>query len=151
MSLIFYAGQRLNAAHLAALANEEIKQLSPGALNTTSATYVDITGASVSFTKIFAVTRVRFTLHLTHWVSAAIPTTADFAMRINAVDYPIALTYRNDTIGNHQAASGIAVVPGGLAAGAYTVQARWKRSAGTGTVQLDSNDRISFSVREIRE
>lgn len=104
--------------------------------NTTSTTYVTVTGAPVAtFTKRRTDTRIVV------WVFSemfnATTTTVGFGVQVAGADYdvksgPFAVA------NTRQSFDGVIVVPAGVTAGSVTVTPRWKTTAGTLTTSLTS-------------
>lgn len=116
---------------------------------TTSSTYADVPGtSSVSFTKVRTASRICLRLAAAFFLTDVAGTTVTFALRINGVDYPVA-AHALGTLSINVVTAGFATVGASVVpAGTYTVQARWKRSGGTGTVNRDTGTVISFEVEE---
>lgn len=110
------------------------------------------TGSVTSFsvTKNDGATKLRIDMSMTCF-SDNVNTGCVIGVRINAVDTTVARTPATITSGIHFPVSGFAYVTG-LAAGVYTVQARWARagSGPTGTLTRDSNDWLAVSAIECR-
>lgn len=149
MSLIFIPGQELLSAHVNALASCSGVNVSPSG-TTTSSSFANIGGStSVSFTKVDASSRLRVDLHVSCFVTGSVPDVAEFGVLINGTDYAI-MKGTISAASIHKTFSGIRLI-GGIAAGTYTVQARWRRVSGSGTVTGDGDDRLSFAVMEVQE
>lgn len=115
--------------------------------STTSATYVDMTdGANVSFTKRRADTRIKVDFRMGCFLTGVGNTRPSYAVRINGVDYEVVTQMVNPT-STHTTLSSIRYISS-IAAGAYTVQARWLRAAGTGTIVRNADDWITLEVSE---
>lgn len=117
---------------------------------TTSGSYASLgsSATSVSFTKRLTSTAIRIDLHATVQPTTA-ATAVRFAVLINGTDYDVASFVCNSANARDQV-SGTAIVASGLAAGTYTVQIRWKRNAGAGTVQrFITDDWQSMTVTEV--
>lgn len=121
-----------------------------GSDTTVSATYADMAGTgavtSFSFTKQKTVTRVRLSMQ-GGW-SATATALVRFGLRMNSVDYDVTQAILG--------ASGVGtfagfqyVGTGVVAAGTYTIQARWKRTGGAGTAQRSTNEWLSIEATEI--
>lgn len=125
---------------------------SSGTDTTTSATYVNLAGTgsttSFSFTKISAATRLLFRCSAGFYVTDG-GTSIDFAVLVNGTDY--FLTRLGDTVSANVnlTASGFVYVSG-LAAGAYTIQGRWKRAGGVGTGGRNQNGTYALNCEEVR-
>lgn len=144
------AGSRLRASRLNQYANADIFNSLGGCLlsGITSATYVDITSASKSFTKIggSAASDLIVRVNLSCYVSVA-ATVVKIGVRINGTDTDVMLMSIN-TASAHTTMPPGAVRITGLAAGAYTIQLRALRVSGTGTVSIDSSDTVAMDIRE---
>lgn len=152
MSLIFFSGEELLPARLNALPNCKGVWLNPsGSSTTTSSSFADTAStSSVSFTKVDDQSRLRVDFHATCYVTGSVPDEVEFAVRFNSVDYLIA-EGRLETASVHKQFSGVRIITVNAAAGTYTVQGRWRRSSGSGTITMDTNDFLSFAVSEAQE
>lgn len=150
MSLIFTVGKEFLPAHFSALTNSVgVNMQFPGSSTTTSSSFADTaTGSSVSFTKVDGASRIRVDFHATCYVTA-FSGVVEFAVRINGTDYAV-VKMNVQTTSVHKQLSGVAVISS-IGAGTYTVQGRWRRVSGSGTVTVDANDWLSFAVAEIQE
>jgi len=101
---------------------------------------------SFSFTKVAASTRICVSIHATFFSNAA-NTGAAFGVLINGTDYDIARLPPTLAANEHVQVSGVAYLPG-IAAGAHTVQGRWKTITGGGTISRDGVDWLAISARE---
>jgi hypothetical protein len=116
-------------------------------LSTTSASFVDIPGASTSFTKVLGasasniVVVVSLSLYSTV-VNAAI----DIGVNVNGTDV-VATNFSLNTTNHSTPPTGVATFTG-LAAGTYTVKARVRRNSGTGTLTQDGTDSVLMLIRE---
>lgn len=116
------------------------------AATTTSATYVNMPGtSSLAFTKKATSTKLVVTLNTSFW-STVNGTASRIAVRIDTTDYDCTNFYFN-TANEHTQLS-CTVVISGSAAGSKTLQARWRRVSGTGTLQMDTNDWTGITVIE---
>jgi len=125
---------------------------SGGSDTTTSASYVNMAGAgavtSFSFTKRWTPTRVRIDMHQILFQNGGSFPFAQLGVRINSVDYDVVGATITAAATNTMF-SGLAYIPASaIPAGTYTVQARWKRASGTGTLTRDGGGWLSFSARE---
>lgn len=145
----FYAGQRLRASRLNILANiDNFDSVGGCTLSTTSATYVDITNASKSFTKLGGATDSDLIIAVDLALYATVaPTVVKIGVRVNGTDTD-AIIYSVNSANVHLATPAGTVHLTGLAAGAYTVQLRALRVSGTGAVTMDSNDTVSMLLSE---
>lgn len=113
---------------------------------TTSATYVDMTGVLVTITKKRADTVLRISGCFDSYVTVA-STETRFGVRVNAVDYDLKNLFFNPA-SQHLPSGGAEIIIPGLAAGSYTVQGRWRRVSGTGTLTRNGNDWYSLTAIE---
>lgn len=116
---------------------------------TTTAAYANLPApSSVSFTKQLNTTRLKVDLHVS-CIANAINTIAFFGVQVGGADYDVSSFVARGSAGITQMVSGVLYVPAGVTAGILTVQIRWKRTFGTGTVSIDGNDRVSLSIEEV--
>jgi hypothetical protein len=119
-------------------------------LSTTSSSYVDITGASTSWTKTAssADSDVVALVALDIYPSGAGSTAGMVAMSIGGTDTDVLLTYLSSAgvIGGTRV--GFKAITG-LGAAAYTPKLRAKRTSGTATLVVDSLVNVSFLVGEL--
>lgn len=151
MSLDFKGWQNLDATHLKALAQAKcVTWAFTGGITTASSTYAALpSDTSVSFTKLYTVTALRIDMYTYPWVSGSASTEVEFSAQINAVDHVIATAFFNATALRHLC-SGVERKASGLAAGTYTIQPRWRRITGAGTVNLDTLSDFYMTVMEVR-
>lgn len=121
---------------------------------TTSATYVNVTGAFLSFTKRFANSRVRVDMDVSCFISAVANTRPMFGLdfinlsgspntRVNVVTMLINPLSTHTVLAAGNLFSSIS-------AGQYTVQLLWQRAAGTGQLNIAATDDwLSFVVTEV--
>lgn len=124
--------------------------LTSGTDTTVSATFVNIAGtgqvSSFSFTKLEAATRVKVTMSAT-FVAVTSNVVTTFGVLINGTD-TVVCQFAPGTAASGSA-NGVAFISG-LAAGTYTVQARWRRTAGSGTpTRTASNDWLTVVCEEV--
>lgn len=116
---------------------------------TTSATYVNLAGtSSFSFTKFLDSTRLLVTINTSCFVTVA-ATEVRYAVRINSTDFDVANFFFNPTSTHLQTSGTRIIVAASVPAGAHTVQGRWRRVSGTGTLTRDAGDWLSIAVTEI--
>lgn len=123
----------------------------PASDTSTSASYVNLGGtSSFSFTKYHASTRVKIEMTSTSWATVG-GTINQFGVNISGGigDYDVCQIYFNPA-STHLQAAGFRIVPA-FAAGTYTIQGRWRRTTGTGTMSRDANDWLSICATEIIE
>lgn len=122
-----------------------------GTDTTTSSSYVNLAGTgsqtSFNFTKNETGTRIMVTMHCS-WQSVTNNTAIGIGVRIDGVDYDVAVGATGST-GADKTLSGVAFVSG-VSAGTYTVQGRWKRTAGTGTpTRTTGNNWLTIVCEEV--
>ena len=114
--------------------------------NTVSATYANMPGtSSVAFTKDADDTKLVVTLN-TSATSTATATVVRLGIRVAGTDYDCAHMAFNATA-THLPIS-CTIVIDSIADGAQTIQARWRRVSGAGTVAQDGNDWTNITVQE---
>lgn len=151
---VFAAGQELTASRLNAgtTVGETVIKVFATSGTMTSSTYVDLpsgTSSSLSFTKYRTASAILVHMKILAFSATNGSTGLRLGVRINSTDYDVALGYYT-TANAYAPASGVALVASGLTAGTYTVQARWKRSSGTGTITTaDTISELDMSVREV--
>lgn len=116
-------------------------------LSTTSGSFVDVPGASTSFTKLLGTSASNVVVEISPSLSASVAGTAiDIGINMNGTDTVATNFYLNTT--NHtDVPTGVATFTG-VAAGSYTVKARIRRTTGTGTLTQDGNDSVLIKIRE---
>ncbi len=147
-------GTRLPASLLNALTNSaaavNAQALSAGASETTtSSTFVNCAGTG-SVTS-FSWTKFRDDTSALLYIAASFqPTTANafarFGLSINGTDYELAGSAPGTS--ETELCAGADVVSD-IPAGIYTVQCRWRRSAGSGTCQRNENNWLSAVCIEL--
>lgn len=124
---------------------------SPNVDDTASTSYVNMAGTgsvtSFSFTKRYTATRVRVDLQASFQVIGTGNSAARFAVSINGTDYDIVNRHVNPAL-THAETGGHRYITG-IPAGTYTVQGRWRRTAGTQTLRRASDDWLSISATEV--
>lgn len=132
-----------------ATGNEEGITVAGVADTTTSATYVNLAAvSSFSFTKILTATRLKIEFDVMFFVTVN-DTSTRFGVLINGVDYDVVhMGGANVSASVNITAAGNALVASGLAAGTYTIQGRWKRTAGTGTCSRATNGWLTIHCKE---
>lgn len=125
-----------------------------GSDTTTSASYTNMagTGATTSFTIKKAVSSTLLRVDLSATIYSSVATTGyALGVQINGVDTTLVQSLINPA-NQHTPVSGTAYISGLTAASGgttYTVQARWKRISGTGTLTRDTNDWLTLTAREL--
>lgn len=114
-----------------------------------SSTYASIPGIStLSFTKKRSDTKIRVDMK-TLFFSSASSTGLQLGVQISSTDYDVAKGYTTEA-SSYKPASGFATVTSGLAAGSYTVTARWKVFSGAGNINTSSSiSELDWSLREV--
>ncbi len=132
-----------------ALSNESGIANLLSASTTTSATYVNLpTTSSFSFTKLQDATRLRIDIATTAFIATS-DAEGRFGVLVNGVDYDL-VNWDASTLSDRAGWAGFAYIPAAsVPAGVYTVQGRWRRVAGTGTLTVQATDWLSLSCREI--
>ena len=124
---------------------------SPNSDTTTSGSYVNMAGTgsvtSFSFTKRYAATRIKVEMSLT-FVTNNTGSGGQFGVRINGVDTDVCRLAALLSPNVHLPCSGPAYISG-VPAGTYTVQGRWYRIGGSGTLSRDFNDFLAITAREV--
>jgi hypothetical protein len=140
------ANHIVTADEFAAASNDEtFDSLGGCSLSTASASYVNITNASKSFTKYLAAAASDLLVEVS---LTAFSGTASVRMKIGvniSADTDVTLFFFNDA-SKHLTITGRARVTG-LAAGAYTVQLR-ALSVNGATMTIGADDTVSFGVKE---
>lgn len=150
MSLIFRAGQKVRYPQVQALASCKNIVDDGGTGTRTLSNFGTFPGtSSVSFTKYDGDSRLRVDFHVTLYFPTPTPDKAEFSVLISGVDYVIA-SMPFITSSSHKQCSAVAFIPG-IAAGTYTVQVRWRRVSGAGTMTSDLNDYMSMLISECQE
>jgi hypothetical protein len=114
--------------------------------NTVSATYANMPGtSSLAFTKDANATKLVVTLN-TSATSTATATVVRLAIRVAGTDYDCAHMAFN--VAATHLPLHCTIVIDSIAEGAQTIQARWRRVSGAGTIAQDTNDWINITVQE---
>lgn len=116
----------------------------------TSTSYADIPGITgLSFTKARSDTKIRVDMKTFFFTSSAGSTGLQLGVRINGTDYDVAKGYTTES-SSYKPAVGFAAVTSGLAAGSYTITARWKVLSGSGVINTNSTiSELDWSAREV--
>jgi hypothetical protein len=113
---------------------------------TASATYANLPGTtSVAFTKKSAATKLVVTINTAMSTTVA-NTSVRLGINIDSTDYDCVTVHINPP--NQHTQMSCTFVISGPTAGAKTVQARWRRTLGTGTLVMDTNDWTNVTVTE---
>lgn len=120
-----------------------------GTDTTTSASYANLAGTgsvtSFTFNKVLASTRVIVRVEA-GWQSITNTANTRFGVNVAGTDYDCAQGLAQT--GQNLLQAGFAIISG-LAAGAYTVQGRWRRVGGAGTPTRTTNEWLAISAAEI--
>jgi hypothetical protein len=145
---IFAAGQKPLASRFNAVANSGgiNNACGAGTHNTTSYASLPAT-SSFSFTKLHSSTALLIDFHLSMYSTLA-ATVIRLGVLVNSVDYDVANFYFNEASAHRQISGASRIT--GIAAGTYTIQARWRQVSGTGVLTVDGNDWISLQALEVQ-
>lgn len=114
--------------------------------STSSASFVDIPGLEFPFTKRRPESRL-----LIEFIGSTYASTAggvvEIAAQINGVDEVVTRFYFNIIL-QHLTQGGFQFVSG-VPAGTYTVQGRYRKAAGGGTISMNEDDSLSMTVTEL--
>lgn len=131
--------------------NRNISSYCTGSNTTSSAVYVNMSGNtanSVSFPK--RATRSAVEVFMSNTLYTTASAGVEFGVSLNGTDYLVAaLRETNSATNSHQNVAGCVKIAGGLAAGTYTVQQRWRRTSGAGALNRDLNDWMTMYVKEV--
>jgi hypothetical protein len=135
-----------NGASIGALA------VSTGTDSTTSASYVNMAGTGsttvVNYTKKYSAsfTKMKVTMCGSLFVATS-AATIDYGIRTNGADFQVG-QLNIGTAANHHTIGGTIYVTG-IAAGAQTFQARWRRVTGGGAPTRGTDDWLGIVVEEV--
>ncbi len=119
-----------------------------GGTSITSTSFGNLPNSTgVTFSKGYGATEVKLTLFGRCRTNTG-GTQVALAVQINGVDYEVDRHYF-DVANIHQQLGGFVSVSG-LAAGTYTVRARWRKIGGGGNLTVDDFDHFSLEAREVR-
>ncbi len=118
-----------------------------GITGTTSATPTDMPGPpTVTLTKRFDWSWVEVTLFISTFATAN-GTGMRGGVLVNGVDYDVLNKFHNSA-SVHASEPGIATITD-LPAGDWPISVRWRRSAGSGEIRVDTNDNVHIRVLEV--
>lgn len=149
MTAISRAGTVLNCQLPQIISNQAFLSHIPGGATTTTSSSFANTATTFSFTKYSALTKVRIDFHVSLWINGSVQTIAEFAVRMNSTDF-VCIYAAMDVATSHRSWKGSCMVPD-LPAGAYSIQPRWRRAGGAGTVTMDGSDRMRIAAWEVQE
>ena len=139
----------VSTPHLPSVGNLNTTGPTGGNDDTTSASFANMAGSgavtSFSFTKRYAASAVW--LDMTAWMfSATSASDTEIAVQIDGVYYAIfegavALNVHIPVNGHRKLT--------GITSGVKTIQARWRRSAGSGTLRRNAGDWLSITAMEV--
>lgn len=119
--------------------------------DTTSASFVSLAGTgsvtSFNFTKRYTDSRIKVQMNATCFCITSV-SNADFGVLINGTDtfmFRIILTATSQRV---TGVGGIVDVSG-VPAGVHSIQGRWRRATGTGTLRRDTGDWLYISALEV--
>lgn len=135
-------------AKIAAYPTVEVLNIVAAAKTTTSASYADhdATNSILAFTKLQASTDLLVEISATLFSTGA-NTHVKFGIYDGTTDHDVASLFINPAT-THMPVSGFVKISG-LAAGSYTLKLRWLRSAGSGTLTTNADDRICIKAMEV--
>jgi len=111
--------------------------------NTTSATFVTLLSSAAT---TFSGRPILLILHVTNF-SATASATVEFGVNIDGGADTIIGQFFHNNIGIHLASTGMEIIT--PTAGSHTINLRWRRLAGTGTITMDTNDQVLLSAIEL--
>ena len=120
-----------------------------GTGTTTSASYSNVPAtSSFSFTKGLTATRLHVNLSIdTFCTAVGGGERIAIAVLVSGTDYVVA-AHSYGAANQYELASGMVFISG-LVAGVYTIQARWQRFNGAGTVSINSDGWLSMACAEV--
>lgn len=134
------------------LPNKPLTNYAPtGTFSTTSSSYIDVvsTNLNVTITKTESASISDLLIEFNGtFYSTAADTRVVFAVSDGTTDYEVAPYYINGA-NEHKTVVGRIKISG-LGIGSYTFKLRWKRTDGSGTITIDTNDTLCLSVQEVR-
>lgn len=119
----------------------------------TGSSYQDMAGTgavtSFSFTKAYssAVSRIKVTINQTLYQTGGSFPFVQLGVHIGSTDYDLVGATLSQ-VGTNTQLAGFAYITG-IAAGTYTIQARWKRVSGTGTLSRDPANFLCMDAIEV--
>jgi len=142
-------GQRLSSADMQALTNCKGLYTAGPSATSTSSTWATF-GSTVTFVKVDADSQVLADMYVSGWANTA-SCFGDIGLRFGSSAYDFPVTYISlGYVSTHRSFSGHQLL-GGIPSGSYTVSMLIRRTSGTGTITLDSNDTLSYTIWECRE
>jgi hypothetical protein len=119
-----------------------------GTLVTNSTTTYANLGASFTFPKAAAATRICVDLRVSCYVTGSAGTWASFGVSVNGGGVNEVTQVYLPVLSTHVYGSGVLYLFSGVSAGTTTVQAQWKRASGSGTLNFDGGDWLTATARE---
>ncbi len=113
-----------------------------------SAVYVNLPVSPLTFEKYSSTSRLRIDMHVTSFTSVT-TSGVDFGVLVNAIDTTVCFLHPTISAGVHLQCSGTQLITG-LDSGSWTVQPRFRRSGGAGTINVNLDDNLSIAVTEVR-
>lgn len=113
-----------------------------------SAVYINLPVSPLTFQKYSSTSRLRIDMHVTSFTSVT-TSGVDFGVLVNGIDTTVCFLHPTISAGVHLQCSGVQLIAG-LDSGAWTVQPRFRRSGGAGTINVNTDDNLSIAVTEVR-
>lgn len=136
-------GSKLNGDLISAEFKQTAEFLTIAA--TSSATFGNI-GTAQNIDKQYTGTRIALHGGITAYANGA-NTVVEFQMLVNGVGHRVGYYYFNTTL-DHRTIVLLGVTPTGLTAGTYSVQLQWRRVSGGGSINVDTEDYLTWDLTE---
>lgn len=111
-------------------------------------TYSNLPVSPLTFQKYSSTSRLRIDMHCSFFTSVT-TSGVDFGVLINSIDTTVCFLHPTISAAVHLQCSGVQLITG-LDSGAWTVQPRFRRSGGAGTINVNADDNLSIAVTEVR-
>ncbi len=121
--------------------------LSAGAASS-SGTYINLPVSALTFNKYSSTSNLRIDMHVTSFTSVS-SSGMDFGVLINSIDTTVCFLHGTISANVHLQCSGTQLI-GNLDSGTWTVQPRFRRASGAGTINVNFDDNLSIAVTEVR-
>lgn len=152
VGLVKFGSEWVVVGSFTAFIQEDVGLQAPATIgSTTSATYTATAGnESFQFVKAWDDTLVKLRVDVGAYLTTTTGTTMQLGLSFAELGttYDVALFVFNSLV-VHGIVSGVHPGVSGIPAGNYTVGLRWKRPAGTGTLNQDTNDWVSIGASEV--
>lgn len=131
------------------------KSIRPAAatLNVTSTSFVSYPSATITMSKLYTASYLRFHVEHSAFIGGGDPTGTELyvAVSFNGSDNQVN-TFMFGVVGAHQTFLGTVDLGAGVAAGSYSTQLKYKLVSATGgrVIKFDANDQLFFSVEEVQ-